>query len=392
MEATMSRTVMLVAGEASGDMHGAEIARRLQQANIHCIGMGSRHMQSVGVELIVDSSRIAVVGLFEVLAHWSEIQAALKGLRAALSARRPDLLVLIDYPEFNLKLAETAKALGIPVLFYVSPQVWAWRPKRVRKIGQRIDHMAVIFPFEVEFYRKAGIPVTYVGHPLAERVKPGMDRESALRRFGLDPTLKTVALMPGSRNSEIRRLLPVLMAAAKQIQQRVSGVQFVLPAAPTLDAGELRQQADASGIRMPVVQGHTYDAVNASDIAITASGTATLEIALLQTPMIVVYKVSPLSYAILKRLITVKQIALANIVAGRPVVPELIQSAATADRIATEAARLLTDTAYHQRMRRDLEAVRSNLGEQDGIAKISNLVLELLDRYTTPNKGFLRQS
>jgi lipid-A-disaccharide synthase len=379
LEAGMSRTVMLVAGEASGDMHGAELAHRLQQeAGIKCIGMGSRHMQAAGVELVVDSSRIAVVGLFEVLAHWSEIQAALKTLRATLAARRPDLVVLIDYPEFNLKLAKTAKTLGIPVLFYVSPQVWAWRPKRIHKIGRRIDHMAVIFPFEEDFYRRAGIPVTYVGHPLARRVKPDLDRETALRHFGLDSRLKTVALMPGSRNSEIKRLLPVLIAAAHQIRQRIAGVQFLLPAAPTLDAGELRRQANASGLRIPVVQGHAYDAINASDVAITASGTATLEIALLKTPMIVIYKVSPLSYAILKRLIRIKQIALANIIAGQVIVPELIQSEATADRITAEAVRLLTDTALHQRMRGDLDAVKRNLGQQDGIAGICKLVLKLL--------------
>lgn len=375
---TSGRTVMLVAGEASGDMHGAELARRLRESGILCIGMGSRHMRDAGVELIVDSSSIAVVGLFEVLAHWSEIQEALKGLRAALAARRPRLLVLIDYPEFNLKLAETAKALGIPVLFYVSPQVWAWRPKRIHKIGRRIDHMAVIFPFETELYRSAGIPVTYVGHPLAQRVKAGSDRSTALRDFGLDPALKTVALMPGSRTGEIKRLLPVLVAAALLIQQRIPGVQFVLPAAPSLDAAGLQRQIDASGLRVPVVQGRTYDAVNSSDIAITASGTATLEVALLETPMIVVYKVSPLSYAILKRLITVKQIALANIVAGQPVVPELIQSDATPDKIAEEAARLLTDAAYHRRMRENLAGIRQRLGSQDGIAEVGKLVIRLL--------------
>lgn len=369
---------MLVAGEASGDMHGAELARRLSESGIRCIGMGSSHMQKAGVELITDSSGIAVVGLFEVLAHWSEIQEALKSLRAALAARRPHLLVLIDYPEFNLKLAETAKALGIPVLFYVSPQVWAWRPKRIHKIGRRIDHMAVIFPFETELYRAARIPVTYVGHPLALRVKAGSDRATALRDFGLDTGLKTVALMPGSRAGEIKRLLPVLIAAARLIQLRVPGVQFVLPAAPSLDAVSLQRRVDSSGLRIPVVQGRTYDAVNASDIAITASGTATLEVALLETPMIVVYKVSPLSYAILKRLITVKQIALANIVAGRPVVPELIQSDATPDKIAAEAMRLLTDAAYHRRVREDLAAVRQRLGSQDGIAEVGKLVIRLL--------------
>jgi lipid-A-disaccharide synthase len=374
----VNRTVMLVAGETSGDMHGAELARWLGRAGIRCTGMGSRHMREAGVELFVDSSGIAVVGLFEVLAHWSEIQHALKTLRTALASGRPDLLVLIDYPEFNLKLAETAKALGIPVLFYVSPQVWAWRPKRIHKIGRRIDHMAVIFPFETDLYRRAGIPVTYVGHPLAQRVNAVSDRVTVLKNLGLDAGSKTVALMPGSRSGEIKRLLPVLIEAAELIRRRMPGVQFVLPAAPALDAARLQQQVDASGLRLPVVQGRTYDAVNASDIAITASGTATLEIALLETPMIVIYKVSPLSYAILKRLITVKQIALANIVAGRPVVPELIQAEATPGRIASEAIRLLTDPDYHRQMREGLSAVRENLGQHDGIAKLGELAINLL--------------
>jgi lipid-A-disaccharide synthase len=364
---TVNRTVMLVAGETSGDMHGAELARWLSHSGIRCTGMGSRHMREAGVELIVDSSGI-----------WSEIQHALKTLRTALASGRPDLLVLIDYPEFNLKLAETAKALGIPVLFYVSPQVWAWRPKRIHKIGRRIDHMAVIFPFEADLYRRAGIPVTYVGHPLAQRVNAGSDRVTVLKSLGLDTGSKTVALMPGSRSGEIKRLLPVLIETAKLIRQRMPGVQFVLPAAPALDAARLQQQVDASGLRLPVVQGRTYDAVNASDIAVTASGTATLEVALLETPMIVVYKVSPLSYAILKRLITVKQIALANIVAGRPVVPELIQEEATPGRIASEAVRLLTDPDYHRQMREDLAAVRENLGQHDGIAELGELAIKLL--------------
>jgi lipid-A-disaccharide synthase len=376
----MNKTVMIVAGEASGDLYGAELARRLQQQNIRCIGMGSRHMQSAGVEVLVDCSNIAVVGLVEVLRHWNEIQAALNTLRLALAQNRPDLLVLIDYPEFNLKLAETAKALGIRVLFYISPQVWAWRPGRVHKIGRRIDHMAVIFPFETDIYRKAGIPVSYVGHPLAQHVKPSLSRAAAIEEFKLDPAKKTVALMPGSRLSEIKRLLPVLIETAALLYKQMPDVQFILPVASSLKMELLQTKVNASGVPIKLVQNRTYDAVHASDVAITASGTATLEIALLETPMIVIYKISPLSYAILKRLITVKHIALANIVAGGPVVPELIQDAANPERIAAEAARQLTDPEYHQRIKQRLRLVRENLGQQDGIEGICKLTLQLLDR------------
>jgi lipid-A-disaccharide synthase len=376
----MTKTVMLVAGEASGDMYGAELANRLQRrGNIHCIGMGSRHMRTAGVELLADCSNIAVVGLFEVLTHWNEIQAALRILRTALIERRPQLLVLIDYPEFNLKLAETAKALGIRVLFYISPQVWAWRPHRVHKIGRRIDHMAVIFPFETEVYRKAGIPVSYVGHPLAQRVKPSAERAQLITELGLHPAKKIVALMPGSRRGEIKRLLPVLIEATRLIRQQLPTVQFILPVASSLQIDTLQALVDHHGIVIQLVQGRTYDVVHASDIAITASGTATLEIALLETPMIVIYKISPLSYAILKRLITVKHIALANIVAGERVVPELIQADATPVRIAAEAVRQLTDAGYHRRIKDRLQQVRQNLGQQDGIEGITNLALQLLE-------------
>lgn len=377
----MSKTVMLIAGEASGDKHGAEIVRRLRTSNpdIHFTGMGSGHMRTAGVELLVDSRNIAVVGLFEVLAHWSEIQAALKTLQKSLIDNPPDLLLLIDYPEFNLKLAATAKSHGIKVLFYISPQVWAWRQGRVKKIGRLIDMMGVIFPFEAPFYEKYNVPVRYVGHPLAGQVKAGVGREQACRDFGLKPNLPIVALLPGSRKSEIRRILPIIAETAVQIEKNLADVQFILPVAGTLDIEEVRAGLASYPTKITLIENRTYDAVNCSDAAIVASGTATLEVALLQIPMVVVYRVSPISYAIFKRLIKVQYVGLANIVAGEPVAREFIQENARPEAIAAEVLRQLQDSDYRKTLTQKLATVKDKLGEMDGIQGISNLALEMLN-------------
>lgn len=377
----MPKTVMLIAGEASGDKHGAEIVRRLRASNpdLRFTGMGSSHMRAAGVELLVDSRNIAVVGLFEVLAHWNEIQSALKTLQNHIADDPPDLLLLIDYPEFNLKLAAAAKALGVRVLFYVSPQVWAWRQGRVKKIGRAIDMMGVIFPFEVPFYEKHNVPVRYVGHPLAGHVNATTSREQARSDFGLKPDLPAVALLPGSRKSEIKRILPLIAETAVHIQKNLAGVQFILPVANTLDIGEIRARLAPYPIAITLIENRTYDAVSCSDAAIVASGTATLEVALLQVPMAIVYRVSPVSYAIFKRLIKVQHVGLANIVAGEAVAREFIQDNARPEVIAAETLRQLTDNDYRNAQVRKLGAVREKLGEIDGIQGISNLALEMLD-------------
>lgn len=377
----MTKTVMLIAGEASGDKHGADIVRRLRASDpdLRFIGMGSRHMQAAGVELLVDSRNIAVIGLFEVLAHWSEIQTALKTLQKCIIDTPPDLLLLIDYPEFNLKLATTAKSNGVKVLFYVSPQVWAWRSGRVRKIGRAIDMMGVIFPFEVPFYEKHNVPVRYVGHPLTGRVKSTVSREQARNDFGLNPGLPTVALLPGSRRSEIKRLLPLLAETAGLIEKTLGDVQFILPVAGTIDTSEIRSTLTTYPTRITLVENRTYDAVSCSDAAIVASGTATLEVALLQTPMSIVYRVSPISYAIFKRLIKVPHVGLANIVAGELVAKEFIQHNADPRAIAEETVRQLQDGDYRNDLMRKLATVKDNLGQLDGIQGISNLTLEMLN-------------
>lgn len=377
-----NKTVMMVAGEASGDLHGAEIARKLQAADpaIDCLGMGSHRMQAAGVELLVDSENIAVVGLIEVLKHWTDIKAALRTLERHIEKHPPDLLLLIDYQEFNLRLAQSAKALGVRVLFYVSPQVWAWREGRIRKFADRIDMMAVIFPFEVPYYEKAGIPVRYVGHPLTRRVRTGRDRGAARRHFGLDENRPLAALLPGSRRSEIKRILPILIETARLVRERNPQVQFLAAAANPHARQTIETMLDAHGVPMTVTDTDFYDAVGASDAAMVASGTATLEVALLQIPMTIVYRIAPLSYAILKRLIRIDNVGLANIVAGTPVAPEFIQGAAQPRAIAAEITRLLDDPAYREQTVSRLDIVRQRLGETDGLQGIADLTLEMLDR------------
>lgn len=373
---------MLVAGEASGDLHAANLARALKRLrpDIHCFGMGAKGMRAAGVEILIDSSRLAVVGLIEVLAHYREIKAALRTLQATLKARRPDLLILVDYPEFNLKLAATARECGVKVLYYISPQVWAWRPGRVKKIAALVDHMAVVFPFEAPIYEQAGVPVTFVGHPLVDEASPSMSRDEALRQFDLDNASTVVGLFPGSRKSELDRLLPVLIESARLLRERFENVQFVLPIAPTFAREDLEVRLKDSKLPITLIEDQTYDVIQACDAIITASGTATLQIALIGTPMAVVYRVSSLSYWIVKRLVTLKHIALANIVAGEAVVREFIQNEARPAAIADEIARILTDGDYARSIRRGLKQVRKNLGASGGSEKIARLVLEILEQ------------
>jgi lipid-A-disaccharide synthase len=379
----MSQQVMLVAGEASGDMHGARMVRAMRALapDLRFTGMGGSHLRQAGIEILVDSDRLAVMGLVEVLRHWGEIQAAFKTLREHIDRDPPDLLVLIDYVEFNLKLARTAKAAGVKVLFYISPQVWAWRSHRVHTIGKRVDHMAVVFPFEVDFYERAGVPVTYVGHPLSNEVRPSLSRAQGIERFGLDPERRTVGLFPGSRPAELKRLLPVLLETARLLLRRHEDLQFVLPVASTLSEPAIREQVQAIDVPVTVIgPGQVYDVINVCDVIATASGTATLEIALMEKPMVIVYKVSPLTYAIVRRLVHLERVGLANIVAGEPVVEELIQERARPDLVAAEIEHLLTDQSYTARVRRGLARVKERIGTEEGSVNVARLALHLLNR------------
>lgn len=377
----MAKSVMICAGEASGDLHAANLIRALrkQQPDISVRAMGSTQLQTAGADILVDCRDIAVVGIVEVIKHWGDIQAALQILKDSLKDNPPDLLILVDYVEFNLKLAKYAKSLGIKVLFYVSPQVWAWRSGRVPKIGKVIDMMAVLFPFETEIYEKYNVPARFVGHPLAEEVHPTMSKAEAQKAFYLEPNYSTVGLLPGSRRGEVERILPTLLESAKLIKKTLGSVQFVLPIAPTLERSFIQSFIDAAGIEVNLIDGQSHDVTHACDAVMVASGTATLEVALLETPMSIVYKVAPLSYQILSRMIEVEHIGLANIVAGKGAVPEFIQNYAEPHIIAAEVVKQLTDLEYRSTMIADLQQIKIKLGAGGGSANIARLANEMLE-------------
>jgi len=371
--------VMILAGEASGDAHAAEFVEQLRQLqpDIELSGMGSSEMVRAGVDVFFDSSIIAVVGLVEVLRHWSDIKRAMAIVKQRLEDTRPDLLVLVDYPEFNLKMARHARELGIPVLFYISPQVWAWRPKRIHKIGRLIDHMAVIFHFEKQYYEAAGIPVSFVGHPLVDKVKTSSNADTIRARLDIPAQARVVGLFPGSRRSEVTRLLPVMFAVAKRMHEQDNELKFVLPVAATLNFDDISRQVQESGVDICVTRDEIYDVISCCDAIATCSGTVTLEIALLKVPMCILYKVSPISYQIMSRLVTIPHIGLVNIVAREAVVKEFLQADASPQKVSQELFDLLENREYRARIDLGLDRVRKNLGSGNGARNMAELVLAM---------------
>ncbi len=373
---------MIVAGEASGDIYGADLARETLKLDpaLHFFGIGGARMREAGVETLVDSADMAVVGLIEVLKHFDVISAAFRKLQQILFNDPPDLLILIDYPGFNLRLAKVAKKAGIKVLYYISPQIWAWRQGRVKKITRLVDHMAVILPFEAPFYEKAGVPVTFVGHPMLDLVKVAMNRHEAASSFGLDPSRKIVGLFPGSRRNEIEHLLPTILASAKLLKERFPDAQFVLPLASTLAEQDIASQVSAAGLEAAIISGRIHDLIRACDAIICVSGTVTLEIALVGAPMVIIYRVSPLTFQVAKRLVKVDHIGLCNIVAGESLVKELIQNDANPEMIAAEIDTILSDSSYAGEIRDKLAKVRARLGGGGASENVARLTLELMEQ------------
>ncbi len=372
--------IMILAGEASGDAHAAEFVDHIKRLNpdIYISGMGTGEMKKAGVEVFFDSSVIAVMGLVEVLRHWGDIKRAMACVKNQLDKTRPDLLVLVDYPEFNLKMARHARGLGIKVLFYISPQVWAWRPRRIHKIGRLIDHMAVIFKFEKAYYERANIPVSFVGHPLVDKVVSVRPVDDIRQHMGLDQGTTVIGLFPGSRESEIDQLLPLMLATARHMSGLRPQLHFVVPVAAELDLDKIKEQCDQSGLDITVIRDNIYDLIRCCDSIISCSGTVTLEIALLGVPMCIIYKMSGISYAVMSRLITIPHIGLVNIVANKSVVQEFLQDDATVENVSGEMMKTIDDNDYRKQIKSDLRLVRENLGEGGGSGKMARLVLSFV--------------
>jgi lipid-A-disaccharide synthase len=382
MPTKTSLKICLSAGESSGDSHAANLYLELKKQipKLNAIGMGGAKMSQAGISLCYDSSQIAVIGVVEVIKHYAEIRRALKIMQALLLNERPDLLICVDYKEFNYQLAKFAKRNGIKVLFYVSPQVWAWRKNRVKKYGAVIDMMAVIFPFETAYYEAKNVPVRYVGHPSVDKVIPRFTKAEALKNFSLNADAPIIGLVAGSRANEIKRLLPVMLTAAERLKVDFPNAQFILPQADSLSDGLIQRYLNRANVSVTVIKNQPYDVMQCCNAIMTCSGTATLEIALLGIPMVICYRLNSLTYWLGKHLVKTRFIGLPNIVFGEQIVRELIQNDATAENLAAEIYRLLTDSEAAQNCRADLEIVREKLGQGGGIQNIAALVLEMLQR------------
>jgi len=374
------RRVLLVAGEASGDLHGADLltALRARLPDVEVFGLGGERLRAAGMHTVADAGEVATVGVLEGVGRLRTLVRVYRALARQLREERPDLCVLIDFPEFNLRLARVAKRAGVPVLYYIGPQVWAWRRGRVRQIARLVDRLAVVFPFEPGLYAHRLAAVEFVGHPLLDRTMATRSREETLRLHGLDPARGTVLLLPGSRAKEIDYILPQLLAAVRELAA-TGHYQFPLGLAHTLDRRDLEARVQGAGVPVQVIDGDLYNLIAASDIALVTSGTATLECALLECPMVIVYRLSPVTFALGRLLVRgVSHVGMPNIVAGRTVVPELLQGEATGPRIAAEARAILQDPARQGTIRAGLRDVRSALGRGGAAMRAAAIAAEMM--------------
>ncbi len=381
--AQIQRRALIVAGEASGDLHGANMIRAAKalDAGLSFFGVGGPRMEEAGCDIILPAEELEVMGLVDVIGHLPVLWRAFKSLKKILySSQRPDVLVLIDFQEFNLLLARQARKAGVPVVFYVGPTVWAWRRGRVKRYARAVDRLAVIFPFEPAYYADEDIEVEYVGHPLLDEARVTRQRDDNLKQLDLDSSRPVVGLFPGSRHSELKYNLPTMLKAAERVALQVPGVQFLLPVAPSIELENMRQRIEDCPLPIRLVRESIYDVANACDAVLSVSGTVTLQIALVGTPMAILYKTAALNYAIAKRVVKLTHIGLPNIVAGREVVREFIQDQATAEKIAGELIKILTDNNYQESLQQGLDLVRQRMGEPGCSQRVAQMVSELSRR------------
>jgi lipid-A-disaccharide synthase len=383
IEISSSTPILMVAGEASGEMYGADLASALRgmepEGKISFFGCGGPRMREAGVETLVDIHLLAVLGPFEAATHLWHFFQAIKLIREESKRRKPAWAILIDFPDFNLRLARHLKAMGIRVVYFVSPQIWAWRIQRVRQIQRFVDRMIVILPFEKEFYSKFGVKVDYVGHPLVDRVVRSCSRDDFLRKNHLPEDRTIICLLPGSRSREIHYHLPTLLAFARRFSWTYP-VLFLLPVSSSANRHlvETKLREESPGLSVKIIDRDIYDAIGTSDLAIVASGTATLETALLGVPLMAIFKISNLTWIFGQYLVRTPHYCLVNLIAGERIVPELYQSEFTEERLWTEARRIIDDPAHRDRVKMNLAGVRKKLGTGGAIRNAAEIIHTLL--------------
>jgi len=374
--------ILIIAGEASGDLHGSCLVKELLALNprLRFYGVGGEKMRSAGVNLVADINDMAVVGITEVFLKLRKIYGVYQRLKKFLTTDHPALIILIDYPDFNLLFARAAKKKDIPVVYYISPQVWAWRKRRIRRIARLIKKMIVIFPFEKKFYQQANIDVEFAGHPLLDSIRPHLSRSEAFHQFALTPGVLTIGLLPGSRMSEIRRHLPPMVKALPQITKHLTSVQFILPVAPGLDSRNIEQMVGSQETTIRIVDDNIYDVMKIADLLLVASGTATVEAAIIGTPMIVLYRVSSITYLLGKLLIKVKNIGMVNIIAGKTVAPELIQKDLNPEQITSTVLKIVQNPSTLKEMKKELIKVKEKLGDPGASLRAARVINEIIQQ------------
>lgn len=373
---------LIIAGENSGDIHGANLVRAIKAIEPECefFGMGGRQLERAGTRLMANIvEKLAIIGFVEVLKNIKKLKALLNQVHTSLKEESPDAVILIDYPGFNIRVARMAKDLGIPVIYYISPQVWAWRKKRIFEIAKIVDKMLVIFSFEEDLYKNVGVDVEYVGHPLLDVMILTMDKKTVCDRFNIDPEKRIIGLLPGSRKKEIVALLPSMLEAAELIHDRMPDTQFVIPRATTVSRSLVDRLVAQADVDVTVVDAFRYNIRNAFDFAIVASGTATLETAFLLCPMVIIYKVSFFTWLIAKSVVNVPYIGLVNVVGGDMVVPELLQNEATAQNISRKTIEILSDPKQIERIKYDLKKIKDKAGGAGASKRAASAIITFLN-------------
>ncbi|MDD5455111.1 MAG: lipid-A-disaccharide synthase [Candidatus Ratteibacteria bacterium] len=381
------KTIMLVAGEPSGDIHGANLIRNLKNLDnsLAFVGAGGKRMKREGLSGITDMEKLAVVGFKEVFEKFRDLKTAFRLLSEILTKERPDCLILIDYPGFNLRMAKLAKGQNIPVFYYISPQVWAWGKNRIKKIKKYVDKLFVILPFEEKFYSEYGIKAHFVGHPLLDIVKTNLNKEDAFSRFDFNPDKILIGILPGSRWKEVKLSMPVMINACNIISKEIPNVQFAVLISENIDTKRIEALLGKNLRYFKLIKDKSYDFMNICDLLLVNSGTATLEIAIMGKPMIIIYRLSVISSVLIRMLVKIPYFGLANIVAGKKIVPEFFQFEATPARIAKEALNILADETRIRTMQEELLEVKNKLGEKGASERTAKAILEEINQ--TVNNG-----